>query len=121
MQHSSLTLAIVHLLVTALSVVLVAKILPGISVKSYGSAVAFAFVVGIFNAIAWYLLAPLTWTFAILTLGIGVLIVNGLVFLFAGNLVGVKISGCTTAAIASVCVSILNWAIFLMLGAAWQS
>jgi putative membrane protein len=109
MHHSSLGLAIVHLLVTGLSVLLVAKVLPGIQVKSYGSAVVFAFVVGIFNAIAWYLLAPLTWTFALLTLGVGVLIVNGLVFLFAGNIVGVKISGCTTAAIASVCVSILNW------------
>ena len=121
MQHSSLTLAIVHLLVTGLSVLLVAKVLPGIQVKSYGSAVLFAFVVGIFNAIAWYLLAPLTWTFAILTLGVGVLIINGLVFLFAGNVVGVKISGCTTAAIASVCVSILNWLMFLVIGSAWNS
>jgi putative membrane protein len=116
MEHSSFTAAIIHLLVTALSVVLVAKILPGIQVKSYGSAVVFAFVVGIFNAIAWYLLAPLTWTFAVLTLGVGILIINGMVFLFAGNIVGVKISGCTTAAIASVGVSILNWAIFLVLG-----
>jgi putative membrane protein len=109
MHHSSLGLAIVHLLVTGLSVLLVAKVLPGIQVKSYASAVVFAFIVGIFNAIAWYLLAPLTWTFAILTLGVGILIVNGLVFLFAGNIAGVKISGCTTAAIASVCVGILNW------------
>jgi putative membrane protein len=109
MHHSSLSLAIVHLLVTGLSVLVVAKMLPGIQVKSYGSAVVFAFVVGILNAIAWYVLAPLTWTFAILTLGVGILIVNGLVFLFAGNIVGVKISGCATAAIASVCVSILNW------------
>jgi putative membrane protein len=108
-HHTSIGLAIVHLLVTGLSVLVVAKMLPGISVKSYGSAVVFAFIVGILNAVAWYLLAPLTWTFAILTLGLGVFIINGMVFMFAGNLAGVKISGCTTAAIASVCVSILNW------------
>ncbi|MEO8801533.1 MAG: phage holin family protein [Polyangiaceae bacterium] len=116
MHQSSLTVAIVHLLITALSVVIVAKALPGVKVRSYGTAVVFALVVGILNAIAWYLLAPLTWTFAVLTLGIGVLIVNGLIFLFAGDLVGVKFSGCTTAAIASVCVSILNWLISFILG-----
>lgn len=116
MHSGSLTLAIVHLLITALSVVIVAKALPGVKVQSYGTAVVFALVVGILNAIAWYVLAPLTWTFAVLTLGVGVLIVNGLVFLFAGNLVGVRFSGCTTAAIASVCVAILNWLISFVLG-----
>ncbi|HEX7665696.1 MAG TPA: phage holin family protein [Polyangiaceae bacterium] len=115
MHESSLALAIVHLLITALSVVVVAKALPGVKVQSYGTAVVFALVVGILNAVAWYLLAPLTWTFAVLTLGVGILIVNGLVFLFAGNLVGVKFSGCATAAIASICVSILNWVFNLIL------
>jgi len=119
MHQSSLGLAIVHLLVTGLSVLLVARVLPGIQVKSYGSAVVFAFVVGILNAIAWYVLAPLTWTFAVLTLGVGILIVNGLIFLFAGNIVGVKISGCATAAIASLGVSVLNWIFDRILAAAF--
>ena len=116
MHHHSLALAVVHLLLTAVSVLIVAKFLPGVQVKSYGSAVVFSLVVAILNAVAWYLLAPLTWTFAVLTLGVGILIVNGLVFLWAGNLAGVRFSGCATAAIASVCVSLLNWVMHLIFG-----
>lgn len=116
MHDHSLALAVVHLLLTGVSVLIVAKFLPGVQVKSYGSAVVFALVVAILNAVAWYLLAPLTWTFAVITLGVGILIVNGLIFLWAGNLVGVRFSGCATAAIASVCVSLLNWVMHLVFG-----
>src|SRR3954464_7714794 len=107
MHANPLTVFIGHLLLPGLSVLLVGKLLPGITVKSYGSAVFFALVVGFFNAIAWKLLAPLTVTFAVLTLGVGVLVINGILFLLADKVVsGVKISGCVTAALASVGVTV---------------
>jgi putative membrane protein len=109
MHTSSLVLSIVHLLLTGVSVLIVAKLLPGITVKSYGSALAFAFVVGILNAIAWSVLAPLTIAFSVVTLGIGALVINGILFLIAGRVVkGVEISGCVTAAIASLGVTLVN-------------
>jgi putative membrane protein len=108
---------IVHVLLSGLSVFVVARLLPGIRVTSYRSAVFFAFVVGLFNALAWHYLALFTWPFAFLTFGIGYLVVNGLLFLLASRVVrGVEISGCITAAIASVGVSALNWAMHLFLG-----
>ena len=108
---------VVRLLLTGVSVLIVGAVLPGIKVKSYGSAVLFAFVVGLFNAIAWYVLAPLTWTFAILTLGLGVLIINALVFVLAGKVVrGVAIAGWFTALLASLGVQLCNWIVFWLAG-----
>jgi len=117
MQHSSLVTAIVRLLLTGVSVVIVAWLLPGVRVKSYRSAVAFAFVVGLLNAFAWSFLAPLTLTFTVLTLGVGALIVNAVLFLVAGAIVkGVEISGCFTAALASLGVTFVNWLMHFVVG-----
>ena len=117
MHANPLALFIVHLLLTGVSVLIVGKLLPGITVKSYGSAVFFAFVVGILNAIAWKLLWPLSATFSVLTLGVGVLVINGIIFMLADKVVdGVKISGCVTAAVASVGVTLINWVMQIFLG-----
>jgi putative membrane protein len=114
---SSIVEPLVHVLISGLSVFIVAKLLPGISVKSFTSAVFFALVVGVFNAIAWHYLALLTIPFTIVTLGLGYLIVNGLLFLLAARVVkGVEISGCITAALASVGVSLVNGGLHLLFG-----
>jgi putative membrane protein len=98
----------IRVLVSAVSVLIVAKVLPGIKVKSFGSAIVFAIILGLFNAIAWGIFAPLTVTFSVLTLGAGILVVNGLVFLMAGKVSGVQVSGCVMAAIGSLCVTFVN-------------
>ena len=116
-MHNPIVMALVRLLVTGLSVLIVGAVLPGIKVKSFGSAVVFALVVGIFNAIAWYVLAPLTWTFALLTLGIGILVVNTVVFILADKVVsGVAISGWFTAFLASLGVAFVNGVLTWLLG-----
>lgn len=116
-MHSALATFLLHMLLTGVSVLIVGKLMPGITVKSYGSAVLFAFVVGIFNAIAWGFLLPLSAGFTILTLGIGYFIINGLVFLGASKVIGgVQISGCLTAIFASIGVSFVNWAMHALLG-----
>jgi putative membrane protein len=113
----SLVVPLVHLLLTGASVLIVAKILPGITVKSYKAAVLFALVVAIFNAIAWTFLWPVSWGFTLLTLGLGMLVINGLVFLVSAKVVeGVQISGCMTAAFASLGVSLVNWAMHFVFG-----
>lgn len=117
MHYSPLVVAIVRLLLTGVSVLVVGKLLPGVRVKSFASAVAFAFVVGILNAIAWTFLAPLSITFSVLTLGFGALVINGVLFLLADAVVpGVEISGCFTAVLASLGVTFVNWAMHLVLG-----
>jgi putative membrane protein len=116
-MHSPLGRAIIHLLLSGLSVFIVAKLLPGVRAKSFLSAVIFAAVVGLFNAIVWGALGPLSKTISVVTLGIGALVINGLVFLGAARLVkGVEISGCFMAAIASLGVGLVNWGLHAMLG-----
>lgn len=115
-MHTLVT-AIVHLLLTGVSVFIVAKVLPGIRVDSYASAVKFSFVAAVLNAIAWGLFGILTVPFAVLTLGIGGLIVMGLVFLVSAKIVpGVQISGCLTGTLAALCVHAVNWGMHQVIG-----
>lgn len=108
-QPPAMLLASVHVVLTGVSVFVVAKVLPGMKVKSLASAVLFALVMSVLNVVAWWFLAPLALPFKWLTLGLGGFIVNGLVFLVAARLVGgVKISGCIIAALAAVGVTFVN-------------
>jgi putative membrane protein len=117
MHNHPLALPLAHVLLSGVSVFIVAKVLPGIRVTSYWSAVVFALIAGVMNAIVWTYLAPLSVTFTILTLGFGGLILNGLIFLIAGGVVrGVEVSGCFTAALASLAVTFVNWLMHLFLG-----
>lgn len=107
---------VLKFLLSGVSVLIVAAVLPGMKVKRFFDAVAFAIVVAIFDTVAWHWLWPLSATFSVLTVGIGVLIINGLIFLLAQKVVkGVEISGCFIAAIASVLVSMVNSAIGALL------
>jgi putative membrane protein len=109
MPHGRLAASLVHLLFTAVSVYVVAKVLPGIKARSFGAALWFAFLVGLINAVLWTVLWPIAMPFKVLTLGLGGLIMNGLVFLLAGRLSGgVEVSGCLTGALASIAVTFLN-------------
>jgi putative membrane protein len=101
---------------SGVSVLIVAAIMPGFRVKDFGSAFGFAIVVAIFNVLAWKVFGLVTWPFAVLTLGIGYFIVNGLIFLGAQKIVkGVEISGCFVAAIAALLVGVVNSAIGMLL------
>lgn len=112
-----LLVQLLKLCLLAFSVLIVAKVLPGIRVERYSSAVAFAFFVALMNVIVWGIFGLFTWPFAILTLGIGAFFLNGLVFLLASGFVpGVKISGCFTASLAALAVTIVNAALRWLLG-----
>ncbi len=70
-------------LVNGVAVLIVATFLPGMKVDRFRDAVLFAVVVAFFNVLAWTVFGLLTIPFSVLTLGIGALIVNGIVFLVA--------------------------------------
>ncbi len=116
MHQPSLVASLVHLLITGVSVYVVAAVFPGIQARSFGSAVWFAFIVGLLNAILWTLFWPLALPFKVLTLGLGGLLLNGLVFSLAGRISrGVRVSGCVTGALASIGVTFLNGVLQAML------
>jgi putative membrane protein len=103
---------LLRFVLSAVSVLVVAAVLPGFKVKKFGDAFIFAILVAVFNVVAWQVLAILSIPFAVLTAGIGYFIVNGLVFLAAQKFVkGVEVSGCLVAAIAAILVGFVNTAI----------
>ncbi len=105
---------VAQFLVTGLSVLIVATLLPGMRVKRYGDAVGFAIVVAVLNVIVSYLLGLGHPHLSVeLWRGLGGMVLNALIFLVAKRFVsGVEISGCFVAAIAAFLVSVINSALF---------
>lgn len=105
---------LLELSLSAISVMIVSALLPGMRVRGFVDALLFALVTGFLNVLAWHSLAAVfSVVFSVVTFGVGIAIINGLIFLVAQKVVrGVEIDGCLVAAIASFLVSVVNSAIF---------
>ena len=68
-------------LITAATLVLLGALLPGVQVTSFEAALIAAALIGLFNALVWPLVVRLALPFTVLTLGLGVLVLNGAVIL----------------------------------------
>ena len=68
-------------IITAATLVLLSGILPGFAIESDGTALVAAALIGIINALVWPLLIRVALPFTVLTLGLGVLALNGAVVL----------------------------------------
>jgi len=107
---------LIQLLVTAVAVLISAKIVPGIRVRSFGSAVVFAFVLAILNVILGKILVLLALPFVLLTLGLFLLVINGFLFWLADKAVkGVEVDGFGSAILGSLVTSVISWAILYVL------
>lgn len=107
---------LIHLLVTAVAVLIAARIVPGIRVKSFGSAVVFAFVLAVLNVILGKVLIVLALPFVLLTLGLFLIVINGFLFWLADKVVeGVEVNGFGAAVLGSLVTSILSWAMLYVL------
>ena len=100
---------IIHILITAVLLVLIANIFRGIEVSDWSAAIFAAIVLGIINAVVKPILIILTIPITILTLGLFLLVINALMlWLVAGLVRGVKIEGFGYALLGSIVLSILN-------------
>jgi putative membrane protein len=116
MQASLGVTALVHLLLTGVSVVLVGWLTPGIRVKSLGHAVLFSTLVALLNALLWSKLGALPQIPQALSSGLGSLALNGLVFYAVGKVSpGIEVSGCISAAAGAFLVSLLNGLLYATL------
>src|SRR3954447_7747434 len=80
--------------VTALALWLLAAIIPGFDIDTFGHALLAGGVVGVVNAVVWPALAFLVVPISVLTLGLGAIVLNGLItFLVLDLLPGVDIDG----------------------------
>jgi putative membrane protein len=100
---------LVRWVVLALGVTLATKIVPGISCRDGSTLIAVVLLLSFFNAILKPLLVLFTLPFIIVTLGLGVVVINALLFLFVGKLVsGFAVDGFWSAVLGSLVVSITN-------------
>ena len=96
-------------LVLALGVMLATKMVPGISCENGGTLIAVVLLLSFFNAILKPLLVLFTLPFIIVTMGLGVIVINALLFLFVGRLVdGFHVAGFWAALLGSIVVSVTN-------------
>ncbi|MBC7389013.1 MAG: phage holin family protein [Opitutaceae bacterium] len=100
---------IISLLITALAVVVTAYLLPGVTIKSYGSAIIVALLIGLVNTIIKPIMVILTLPITILTLGLFLFVINALMILLVSALVpSFKVNGFLWALIFSIVLSFVN-------------
>ena len=103
-------------LINALALLTVAYVLPGIAVADFGTAMIAAVVLGLVNAIIRPILILLTLPATILTLGLFIFVINGLLFWMVGNwLQGFSVAGFWWGFFGAIVYSLISWALAALL------
>ena len=103
---------IVRWLLLAAALLLVAHLYPGVTVKSFGSAMIAAFVLGLLNTLLRPILVVLTLPVTVVTLGLFLFVINALMFYFAASMLdGFHVNGFAAALIGSLIYSLCGMVI----------
>jgi putative membrane protein len=96
--------------VVAIGLWLASQIVPGVEIRSTGSLIAAALLLGVVNAIVRPILVILTFPITLLTLGLFLLVINGLMIeLVSHFLSGFVVNGLWPAILSAIVVSITSW------------
>ena len=107
---------LLHLLLTAALLLVVANVVRGVVVKGFGSALIGAFLLGIVNALVRPVMVFLTFPLTIVTFGLFLLVINALMlWLVAAFVPGIRVNGFGAAFFGSLLLTILNVLIELLL------
>jgi len=99
-------------LINALALMAVAYLLPGIAVADFVTAMVAALVLGLVNAIIKPILILLTLPATLLTLGLFILVINGLMFWAVGSLIGgFVVTGFWWGVAGAIAYSVVSWAL----------
>lgn len=97
-------------LLNALALLAVAYLVPDIHVAGFGTALVAALVIGLLNMLIRPILVLLTLPITILTLGLFILVINGLLFYAAGSwLQGFEVRTFMAGIIGALVYSVLSW------------
>lgn len=97
-------------LVNTLALIAVAYLMPSITVSSFGAALIAALVLGLVNAIVRPVLVLLTLPVTILTLGLFIFVLNGLLFwMVASWLEGFHVAGFWSGVLGAILFSLVSW------------
>lgn len=108
-MNAAIRQLLVRWIVLALGVMLAEKLVPGIDCDNGVTLIFVVLLLSFFNAILKPLLVLFTLPFIIVTMGLGVLLINALLFLLVGHLVnGFHVAGFWSALGGSLVVSLTN-------------
>lgn len=99
-------------LINTVALIAVAYLMPSISVSSFGAALIAALVLGLVNAVVRPVLILLTLPVTVLTLGLFIFVLNGLLFWAVGSwLEGFSVGGFWAGVLGAILFSIVSWAL----------
>ena len=99
-------------LINAVALIAVSYLMPSVQVTSFGAALIAALVLSIVNTIIRPILVLLTLPVTIVTLGLFIFVINGLLFLAVANfLEGFQVAGFWPAVLAAIVYSLVSWAL----------
>jgi putative membrane protein len=103
-------------LISAVALLTVAYLMPGIVVADFTTALVAAVVLGLVNAVIRPVLILLTLPATLLTLGLFIFVINGLLFWMVGSwLQGFTVSGFWWGFFGAIVYSIVTWALSAVL------
>ena len=109
---------IINILVSAVAVLITGRLLSGVTISGFGTAVAVAVVLGIVNAVLGRVLLILTLPLNVLTLGLFTfVIIGGLVMLTAAMVPGFKVASFWWALGFAFVLAVVNSALHALTGA----
>jgi putative membrane protein len=99
-------------LLNALALLAVAYLMPSINVTGFGGALIAAAVIGLFNVLIRPLLILLTLPVTVLTLGLFIFVINGLLFFLVGSLLeGFEVQSLLSGILGAILYSLISWAL----------
>lgn len=105
--------SILKLLFTALAVLVLAHVLPGIKISSYTSAILVALTISLLNMFVKPLLVFFTLPATIVTFGLFLFVINACIILLTEKIIGeFQVEGFWYAMLFSSCLSIFRWLLF---------
>src|SRR5881628_730648 len=97
-------------LINALALLALPYLVPSVQVDSFYTALVAALLLGLINTLIRPLLVLLTLPVTILTLGLFIFVINGLLFWFAGSFVpGFTVAGFWPAVFGAIVYSVISW------------
>src|SRR4051794_33373854 len=103
-------------LFNTLALIAVAYLMPSITIADFKSALIAALILGLVNAFIRPVLILLTLLVTVLTLGLFILVINGLLFWFVGSVVkGFIVEGFWSGVIGAILFSVVSWALSALL------
>lgn len=97
-------------LIHTVALLAVAYFMTSVEIQSFGTALLAAALLGLANAVVRPILVLLTLPVTVLTLGLFILVINGVIFLAIAHLVpGFQVAGLGAAILAAILYSIFSW------------